>query len=118
MSIYFIRSNGFVKIGIACDPEKRAQTINTDAPCGAELVTTISPKNDTDGKLEKLLHAYYSEFNHRAEWFVLPKREVAGFVLTDTVSCDSLENVVKSISAKESVEEKKPLTARLAEQES
>jgi hypothetical protein len=67
--IYFIRCGDFVKIGRAENPAERVKGLQTGNPYEVELLGVFDG-NDSE---ERRLHAAFSPFHHKFEWFFLTK---------------------------------------------
>lgn len=65
--IYFIFSNGLVKIGVSKKPERRFQDINNALPYPSKLIGTFWFKNVYE--IEEWVHEGLFEYNFRKEWF-------------------------------------------------
>lgn len=74
--VYAIRSGcGLVKIGWSSDPQKRFGKVQSDAPQPCVLVGAIPETRE----YEAALHAKFSAFRERGEWF-REEGDVAAFV--------------------------------------
>lgn len=71
--VYILRCEHFYKIGVTKRPESRSW--ETDNPFDLEIVR-LFPSRDMR-RAESRLHAMFSRFHHRGEWFVLPEACVA-----------------------------------------
>ena len=65
MSIYFVRSNEFVKIGYSAKPMSRIAALQTANPSMLELLVIMPGTAVT----EKELHSVFSEYHHLNEWY-------------------------------------------------
>lgn len=63
--VYFIRSDGLVKIGFSTDVAKRLNNIRVGCPTGGKLVAAIPGTEDT----ETYFHKLFSKYRERGEWF-------------------------------------------------
>lgn len=64
--IYFIRSSeGFVKIGLSNNPEKRLKTLQTASPYKLDLAYKMKGNES----LEKYLHLLFAPYRAYGEWF-------------------------------------------------
>lgn len=73
--VYFIKCQGFVKIGTASNFSNRLTGLQTASPFDLEVLATIPG----DTRKERELHERFREFHHRLEWFRL-EGELANFV--------------------------------------
>lgn len=67
MSVYFIRSGNFIKIGYADDPHRRLKQLQTGNPQKLELIGHV----DGDMSTEAHIHGLFSDFRVKGEWFEL-----------------------------------------------
>lgn len=67
--LYFIKCEGFVKIGISKKPHVRIQTLQIGSPFKYNVIGTIQV--EVAYKLEKEIHWLFEEYNERGEWFRL-----------------------------------------------
>lgn len=77
--IYFVR-NGFdgeIKIGVTTNLKKRLETIQIYCPNEAVLLATLNG----DSKKERELHALFSDFRKRGEWF-FPSNKLLNYIRT------------------------------------
>ena len=65
MSVYFIRHNGYIKIGKSVDPWKRLASLQTAHHETLEMLAIMPGSED----LEHGLHRAFGEFMERGEWF-------------------------------------------------
>lgn len=75
--VYFIQSGcpvGYIKIGVARDPLRRLQNMQTHCPYPLRLVHDIPGDVDT----EREIHRRFASLRHRGEWF-LPGPELLEF---------------------------------------
>lgn len=63
--IYFIGNDEYVKIGIANNPKKRLEALQTANHTHLRIIYTM-PGNET---LERLLHMIFRDYKIRGEWF-------------------------------------------------
>lgn len=63
--VYFLRCQGFIKIGSAGDASARHKAVQTVSPFEVELLCAI-PGNE---KLERQLHQRFGHLRERGEWF-------------------------------------------------
>lgn len=64
--IYFIESQGMVKIGVSSNPKRRLAMIATGCPGGCVMLATAEggPEEETR------LHELFSHLRRRGEWFI------------------------------------------------
>lgn len=67
MSIYFIRSGNYIKIGYADDPARRLKELQTANPGELEILG-IAPGNVAR---EREIHIIFADFRANGEWFEL-----------------------------------------------
>lgn len=68
--VYFISDGEFVKIGVAKNPEKRLNDLQTANARKLSILCKIPTKSDKDAyMLEGRLHFEYSAFAKNGEWF-------------------------------------------------
>lgn len=86
-SIYLIQSleNGYYKIGVSKNPNRRLSTLQTGNSSKLKLVITY--QTDLAYKIEKSLHNKFSHTNKIGEWFDLSVVEALTFV----ESCKKIE---------------------------
>jgi len=65
MSVYFIRHNGYIKIGKSVDPWKRLASLQTAHHETLEMLAIMPGSED----LEHGLHRAFGQFMERGEWF-------------------------------------------------
>jgi hypothetical protein len=65
-NIYFIRSEIFVKIGVAKNIGHRLKMLQTGNPIKLEIIFIIENKGLSD---ERKIHKYFNKFHIRGEWF-------------------------------------------------
>jgi hypothetical protein len=65
MRVYFIRCESFVKIGAAACPATRLAQLQLANPQTLTLLGTVEGGRE----LERRLHAMFSKFHHRGEWY-------------------------------------------------
>ena len=65
MSVYFIRHNGYIKIGKSVDPWKRLASLQTAHHEPLEMLAIMPGSED----LEHGLHRAFGQFMERGEWF-------------------------------------------------
>lgn len=65
MSVYFVRSNEFVKIGVSGDFVNRFKSMQTDNPM--ELVVELLMPGSYE--VESYLHNHFMADHYRGEWF-------------------------------------------------
>ena len=70
--IYFVRSGQYVKIGKANDPQARMNALQSASAEPLEMLITIPG----GVKVEKALHARFTEKRVSREWFLLTNEEV------------------------------------------
>ena len=63
--VYFLRCQGFIKIGSAGDARSRHKAVQTVSPFDVELLCAIPG----DEKLERDLHRKFGHLRERGEWF-------------------------------------------------
>jgi hypothetical protein len=67
MSVYFIRSGNFIKIGHATNPNRRLKELQTGNPNHLELMGVIPGGPNA----ESHIHSIFSDFRTNGEWFEL-----------------------------------------------
>lgn len=67
--IYFIETNGMVKIGHSCDPVKRLTSLATGCPTRCTLIGVV----DGGLKEERELHRKFKDLHSHGEWFRFEK---------------------------------------------
>lgn len=65
--VYVIRCEGFAKIGIAADPDKRLIELQVGNPF--DLVLALKLRSDNARRDERILHKLLRPHHHRGEWF-------------------------------------------------
>lgn len=63
--IYFIKCEGFVKIGYTNNVVKRLGNFKCDNPFEVHLINSM----EGDRKTELALHYYFKDYHHRGDWF-------------------------------------------------
>lgn len=81
-------------------------------PKELEVATTVKSTGKIK-RLEKALHAYYSQYNVNGEWFDLPEGEVASFILVDKVDPDEVKEVLNNDVTAQGIEGKDTLITRI-----
>jgi len=78
--VYLIKDNdnGFYKIGIARDPQKRLKELQTGNPNQLTIIETFL--SEYSNKVEKNLHRKYSYTKKEGEWFDLSIKEEVSFI--------------------------------------
>lgn len=81
MHVYAVGiENGLVKIGLANDPAKRLDSLQTGCPDRLHLLAAKRFKTRAEAEAEeKRIHAECSHKRRRGEWFDLSPAEVAQF---------------------------------------
>lgn len=76
--VYLIGSprSGVVKIGVSKDPERRLRSLRTGSPVALRLLWKKPGAED----LEEALHAYFSAYRVRGEWFDFGDGEPVAYV--------------------------------------
>lgn len=76
MPVYFIRqgNSGPIKIGRASEVKRRIGQLQTGNPTTLQLLGWLVASNDD--AMEKQLHAHYSEYRVRGEWFDIDQDHV------------------------------------------
>lgn len=87
-SIYLIQSleNGYYKIGISNNPNKRVEQLQTGNSSPLKLIETY--QSEFAHQIEKTFHRRYSHMNKNGEWFDLSISEEANF----HNDCQKIEN--------------------------
>ena len=73
--VYFILSQGLIKIGFTTNLQGRLSDFQTYIPIGIELLGAIEGSADR----ERAVHAKFRHLHHRGEWFV-DSREIRDFI--------------------------------------
>lgn len=63
--VYFLRCQGFVKIGFTTDPARRLLNCRVGNPFPVEIAAMVFG----DEELEAALHSRFRKLRHRDEWF-------------------------------------------------
>jgi hypothetical protein len=97
--IYLIQSQeeGYYKIGISKNPQKRIKQLQTGNSSPLKLIETY--KTEYAEKIEGTLHRRYSHYHKTGEWFDMSVAEEASFLR----ECKKLEETFKFLE-KNSVE--------------
>ena len=93
-SVYLIQSleNGYYKIGVSKNPNKRLLQLKTGNSSDLKLIYTY--QSEYAYKIEKTLHNRYSHLNKEGEWFDLTLKEEILFI----INCQKIEkniNILK-----------------------
>lgn len=89
--IYLIESNdGFYKIGVSKEPNKRLKTLQTGNL--NKLIIKQTFESEFAYKIEKALHRSYNRIS--GEWFELSKEEVDLFLL----NCEKIHRSLTAIN--------------------
>lgn len=67
MSVYFIRSGNYIKIGYAEQPRRRLKELQTGNPEKLQLLGTVPGGPDR----EREIHHLFNDFRVKGEWFEL-----------------------------------------------
>lgn len=68
--VYFIKCNGYIKIGISTSLAKRFQDIDGMNPQDIKILAAINFNNNRQAKMvESLLHHKFKHLNKKKEWF-------------------------------------------------
>lgn len=71
--VYLIHaSNGYTKVGISQDIQKRLGSLRSSSPLPLELIHTIQPVNYGGLQMERYLHYYLYQYRKHGEWFDIP----------------------------------------------
>lgn len=81
--IYFIETNGLVKIGYSNDPMRRLTGIATWCPTKCHLIGVI----DGDMKAERELHKRFGAFHSHGEWFRF-ERPINDYIRENAITID------------------------------
>lgn len=73
--VYFLRSNGLIKIGLTTDLPKRIAALKTASANVIELIATVAG----DRQLEMKLHKRFAHLRQHGEWFA-ENDELKGFI--------------------------------------
>jgi hypothetical protein len=97
--IYLIQSleEGYYKIGISKNPQRRIKELQTGNSSPLKLVETY--QSEHAGQIERTLHRRYSHFHKNGEWFDMSISEEASFV-TD---CQKIEENIKFLKKNDNV---------------
>lgn len=92
--IYLLKNleEGYCKIGVAKNPQKRIQQLQTGNSAKLKILYTY--KTDLANKIEKTLHNYLKHFQKEGEWFDLSIKEEQEFLL----KCEKIENSIKTLN--------------------
>lgn len=75
--------NGYVKIGVASNVEKRLKTIQTGCPYNLTILNAILCYSENQAyAIEKYIHERFKKENTSGEWFKMNTR-VESFILCD-----------------------------------
>jgi hypothetical protein len=79
---YLVAAEGsdLVKIGIAKDPKRRLQVLQTGQPMDLYLMWSV------EGDYEQALHERFAKYRHRGEWFDLRELGDPVTVVTDAIN--------------------------------
>lgn len=78
--VYFVKCEGFIKIGYAADVSIRFQSFRASNPFPVSLLLFIPTADIAAAEaLERSLHLQFSPKRHRGEWFVYCP-EIANFI--------------------------------------
>lgn len=79
---YLVMADGshLVKIGIAKDPRRRLQVLQTGQPMDLYLMWSV------EGDYEHALHERFAKYRHRGEWFDLSELGDPVTVVTDAIN--------------------------------
>ena len=82
-SVYIIECAGYVKIGVAYDPESRLEEINVGAPVRATLYRSREfSERLVACNIESRLHRFFAQHRSNGEWFQITP-QVAWAALRD-----------------------------------
>jgi hypothetical protein len=100
--VYFItHPDGFVKIGKSNDPAQRLSDLQTSCPYELSIGTVIHDGSEceSDERLERALHGYYSNFHVRGEWYDLPGDELDSLKKFGRLKASEVKSVTGSRKA-------------------
>lgn len=87
--LIFSQENGYYKIGISKNPQKRIEQLQTGNSSELKIIETY--KSEYYNKIEKALHRRFSHARINGEWFALDAVEMNNF----KNYCESIEkNIV------------------------
>lgn len=69
--LYLIACHEYVKIGLSANANLRLSSLQTGCPYELTLLAKWRCKHP--GHQEERLHAFFSRFHHRGEWFKVPQ---------------------------------------------
>lgn len=72
--LYIVESNGYIKVGITHDIQKRLKQLNASSPNEAVLIKEYEIDNARE--CEAYIHNKYKDLNHKYEWFKLDESQV------------------------------------------
>ena len=70
--VYILESDGFIKIGIANDVQRRIKNLQCGNPHEIRLLNSVYSNDPST--VERVLHRRLDRYNIRLEWFKLPDR--------------------------------------------
>lgn len=92
--IYFIETQGLVKIGYSNDPKRRFQMLATGCPTECTLIAVC----EGDMTLEKSIHEKFKHLRLRGEWFAFTP-EINGFISAHAVPVAANDEVQEAETA-------------------
>jgi hypothetical protein len=93
--LYIVESEGYVKIGIASDVDKRMASLNASSPMEVKLLKYY--KTDSAAEVENHLHKRYAKHNHKFEWFTFTEDEKAELInYIEVIVAKSSEEVISA----------------------
>lgn len=95
MFVYILQSqeDGYYKIGVSKNPQKRLSTLQTGNPSELKLINIYESKNAK--RIEKKLHSLFSSFKKEGEWFDFGLMEELSFIEKCKLIDDNIEFIKK-----------------------
>lgn len=91
MAVYFIRHNGYIKIGKSVDPWKRLTSLQTAHHDTLEMMAIMPGSDD----LEAGLHRAFGQYMKRGEWFIENDHLLAFIEMIKTTFPDAQRNLTQ-----------------------
>lgn len=98
-NVYLLESDGFYKLGISTNIQKRIGDEQTGNPHEIKVVTFFSAPHSYCYAFEQIWHKRLVDHNHRGEWFYLPPvllEELTSRMRDRKVLFESIVRVIRS----------------------
>lgn len=101
--VYLVESEGYVKIGITHDINKRLSSLKTSTPFEIHLLGCWELGDNVAYKIEQFIHTEYSKYKIKLEWFRLNPSQINNIKHSLNNSKEILEDIELREQQKEEV---------------